>query len=130
MTRLLADPPARVADIACGAGWSSIAIARAYPNVAVDGYDLDEASVELARENVAGTEVADRVTIHLRDAGDPELAGSYQLVTVFEAIHDMSAAGRGPALAARARRRGRRRRRHGRARRRHVHRARVTRSSG
>ncbi|MET1008718.1 MAG: methyltransferase domain-containing protein, partial [Gaiellaceae bacterium] len=81
---------ARVADIACGAGWSSIAIARAYPNVAVDGYDLDEASVALARENVAVTEVADRVSIRLRDAGDPELAGSYQLVTVFEAIHDMS----------------------------------------
>ena len=88
--RLEADPPARVADIACGGGWSSIALARAYPNVTVDGYDLDEASVALARENVAGTEVADRVSIHLRDAGDPELAGSYQLVTVFEAIHDMS----------------------------------------
>jgi SAM-dependent methyltransferase len=88
--RLQADPPARVADVACGAGWSSIAIARAYPKVVVDGYDLDEASVELARENVAGTEVADRVTFHLRDAGDPELAGSYQLVTVFEALHDMS----------------------------------------
>jgi SAM-dependent methyltransferase len=88
--RLHADPPARVADIACGAGWSSIAIARAYPSVTVDGYDLDEASVELARENVAGTEVADRVSFHFRDAGDPELAGSYQLVTVFEAIHDMS----------------------------------------
>lgn len=88
--RLLADPPARVADIACGAGWSSIAVARAYPNAVVDGYELDEASVELARENVAETEVADRVTFHLRDAGDPELAGSYELVTVFEAIHDMS----------------------------------------
>jgi SAM-dependent methyltransferase len=88
--RLRADPPARVADVACGAGWSSIAIARAYPKVVVDGYDLDEASVELARENVAATEVADRVTFHLRDAGDPELAGSYQLVTVFEALHDMS----------------------------------------
>jgi hypothetical protein len=35
--RLLADPPARVADIGCGAGWSSIAIARAYPNVRVAG---------------------------------------------------------------------------------------------
>jgi SAM-dependent methyltransferase len=88
--RLLADPPARVADVACGGGWSSIAIARAYPKVSVDGYDLDAPSVELARENVAATEVADRVTVHLRDAGDPELAGSYQLVTVFEALHDMS----------------------------------------
>jgi ubiquinone/menaquinone biosynthesis C-methylase UbiE len=88
--RLLADPPARVADVACGGGWSSIAIARAYPKVTVDGYDLDPASVELAGENVAATEVADRVVVHLRDAGDPELAGSYQLVTVFEALHDMS----------------------------------------
>jgi 2-polyprenyl-3-methyl-5-hydroxy-6-metoxy-1,4-benzoquinol methylase len=88
--RLQADPPARVADVACGAGWSSIAIARAYPNVTVDGYDLDEASVELAQANVAESEVADRVTVQLRDAGDPELAGSYQLVTVFEAVHDMS----------------------------------------
>jgi 2-polyprenyl-3-methyl-5-hydroxy-6-metoxy-1,4-benzoquinol methylase len=88
--RLLADPPARVADVACGAGWSSLAIARAYPKVTVDGYDLDEASVELARQNVSATEVADRVTVHHRDAGDPELAGSYQLVTIFEALHDMS----------------------------------------
>jgi SAM-dependent methyltransferase len=88
--RLLADPPARVADVACGAGWSSIAIARAYPKVSVDGYDLDEASVELARRNVAASEVADRVNVQVRDAGDPELAGAYQLVTVLEALHDMS----------------------------------------
>ena len=88
--RLLADPPARVADVACGAGWSSIAIARAYPKVTVDGYDLDESSVELARVNLVGSGVEDRVAFHLRDAGDPELAGSYQLVTVFEALHDMS----------------------------------------
>jgi SAM-dependent methyltransferase len=88
--RLDADPPARVADVACGAGWSSIAIARAYPNVTVDGLDLDEASVELARTNLAGTGVEDRVSFQHRDAGDPELAGSYQLVTVFEALHDMS----------------------------------------
>ena len=88
--RLLADPPARVADVACGGGWSSIAIARAYPKVTVDGLDLDEESVALARRNVAETEVADRVSFQARDAGDPELAGSYQLVTVFEALHDMS----------------------------------------
>jgi SAM-dependent methyltransferase len=88
--RLQADPPARVADVACGAGWSSIAIARAYPKVTVDGFDLDAASVKLANANLAGTEVADRVTFQLRDAGDPALAGSYQLVTVFEALHDMS----------------------------------------
>jgi 2-polyprenyl-3-methyl-5-hydroxy-6-metoxy-1,4-benzoquinol methylase len=79
-----------VAPVACGAGWSSIAIARAYPKVTVDGLDVDEESVALARANVAGTDVADRVSFDVRDAGDPELAGSYQLVTVFEALHDMS----------------------------------------
>ena len=46
--RLQADPPARVADIGCGAGWSCIGIAQSYPKIQVDGFDLDEASVELA----------------------------------------------------------------------------------
>ena len=88
--RLTADPPARVADVACGGGWSSVGIARAYPTVQVDGFDLDEASIELARANAAEAGVDDRVRFHVRDAGDEELAGAYQLVTVFEAIHDLS----------------------------------------
>ncbi len=88
--RLSSEPPAAVADVACGVGWSSIAIARAYPLARVDGYDVDEASVRLATANAEEAGVGDRVTFHLRDAGDPELAGRYDLVTVFEAIHDMS----------------------------------------
>jgi SAM-dependent methyltransferase len=80
----------RVADVACGGGWSSIAIARAYPNVQVDGYDLDEASVELARSNAAEYGVSDRVHFHVADASDPRLSGSYDLVTIFEALHDVS----------------------------------------
>ncbi len=88
--RLLAEPPARVADVACGCGWSSIAIARAYPLVHVDGVDLDTLSIEKARRNVEGSGVEDRVTFHERDAADPELAGRYDLVFVFEALHDMS----------------------------------------
>jgi hypothetical protein len=47
--RLQADPPARVADVACGQGFSTIAIARAYPKAVVDGIDLDEASIYAAR---------------------------------------------------------------------------------
>jgi SAM-dependent methyltransferase len=88
--RLLAEPPARVADVACGCGWSSIAIARAYPLVQVDGIDLDTLSIEKARKNLEGSGVEDRVTFHERDAADPELAGRYDLVFVFEALHDMS----------------------------------------
>jgi len=88
--RLLADPPARVADVACGCGWSSIAIARAYPLVIVDGIDLDTASIVKARQNLDGSGVEDRVTFLERDAADPAMVGHYDLVTVFEALHDMS----------------------------------------
>lgn len=88
--RLQADPPARVADVACGEGRSSIAIARAYPKVHVDGIDLDEASIDAARRHLARSDVEDRVTFHFRDAADVELAGQCDLVTIFEALHDMS----------------------------------------
>jgi 2-polyprenyl-3-methyl-5-hydroxy-6-metoxy-1,4-benzoquinol methylase len=88
--RLKGDPPARVADVACGQGRSSIELARAYPNVQVDGIDSDRASIERAWENLAGSGVEDRVAFHERDAADAELEGRYDLVTIFEALHDMS----------------------------------------
>ena len=88
--RLVADPPARVADVACGVGWAGIAIAAAYPGVRVDGFDLDPSSIELARANAESTGVADRVTHALRDAADPAAAGQYDLVVVIEAIHDLN----------------------------------------
>ena len=88
--RLHADPPARVADVACGEGRSTLAIARGYPKVLVDGIDLDAASIEAAQRHLADSELGDRVAFHLRDAADQELAGSYDLVYMHEALHDMS----------------------------------------
>ena len=90
--RLENDPPARVADVACGAGWSSIAMARAYPKVRVDGLDLDGPSIEMAQNNLAGesADVQERVSFHVQDAADPALVEQYDLVMVFEALHDMS----------------------------------------
>ena len=88
--RLQADPPARVADVACGVGWAAIAIASAYPTVLVDGYDLDESSVRLARANAADAGVADRVSFEIRDAGEAAAAGRYDLVVMIEALHDVS----------------------------------------
>lgn len=88
--RLRAAPPARVADIGCGAGWSCIGLARGYPTIRVDGYDLDPASVELARSNVAAAGLADRVRIHQADITVTSAGhGPYDLVTAFECLHDM-----------------------------------------
>jgi 2-polyprenyl-3-methyl-5-hydroxy-6-metoxy-1,4-benzoquinol methylase len=88
--RLAAGRPARIADIGCGHGWSTIGMARAYPNARVDGYDLDDASVAVAQEHVRAAGLAERVNIQARDAGDATIDGDYDLVTAFECIHDMS----------------------------------------
>jgi 2-polyprenyl-3-methyl-5-hydroxy-6-metoxy-1,4-benzoquinol methylase len=85
----LREPGGTVADLACGAGWASIAIARAYPEVRVDGFDGDVASIELARANAAAEGLGDRVRFHVHDVAEP-LPGGYDLVCVFEAIHDMA----------------------------------------
>lgn len=87
--RLQADPPARIADIGCGFGWSSIGLAKNYPDVQVDGYDLDKSSIERAQANATAAGLDERVRFHHKDAGDPALGGTYDLVTAFECIHDM-----------------------------------------
>jgi SAM-dependent methyltransferase len=87
--RLQADPPARIADVACGEGFSTIAIARAYPKARVDGIDSDEASIAAAERHLTGSGVEDRVTFHARDAAETE-GERYDLVYIHEALHDMS----------------------------------------
>jgi 2-polyprenyl-3-methyl-5-hydroxy-6-metoxy-1,4-benzoquinol methylase len=88
--RLRTAPPARVADIGCGAGWSCIGLARGYPMLRVDGYDLDAASVELARRNIAAAGIADRVRVHQADITTTTAGrGPYDLVTAFECLHDL-----------------------------------------
>ena len=87
--RLRADPPARVADVACGVGWAAIAIAKAYPKVRVDGFDIDAASIELARQNARDAGVGDRVNFQKLDIAKAE-AGAYDLAVIVEAVHDMT----------------------------------------
>jgi 2-polyprenyl-3-methyl-5-hydroxy-6-metoxy-1,4-benzoquinol methylase len=88
--RLRSEPPARVADLACGTGWSSIAMARAYPLISVDGFDLDAEAIRAARRHAEETDVADRVTFTAADASGPGVSGQYDLVTILEGLHDMS----------------------------------------
>jgi SAM-dependent methyltransferase len=86
--RLQRTPPAHVAEIGCGGGWAAIAIAQTYPLARIDGFDLDAASVELARHNVAQAGVADRVQIIRQDASEATLAGQYDLVMAQACVHD------------------------------------------
>jgi 2-polyprenyl-3-methyl-5-hydroxy-6-metoxy-1,4-benzoquinol methylase len=88
--RLQADPPAQVADVGCGMGWSSIAIARAYPKARVDGFDLDEEAIAQAKANAEDEGVADRVSFRVQDAADPRFSGRYDLAIAIDCIHDMS----------------------------------------
>jgi 2-polyprenyl-3-methyl-5-hydroxy-6-metoxy-1,4-benzoquinol methylase len=88
--RLRGEPPARVADVACGTGWSSIAMASAYPRITVDGFDLDPDVIAAATGNAGQAGLAGRVRFAVVDAADPDLPGRYDLVTIFEALHDMA----------------------------------------
>lgn len=88
--RLSASPGARVADLACGSGWSSIAIAVAYPLVHVDGIDLDQDVIAVARRNAAEAGVADRVSFTVTDASAGAMSGRYDVVTILEGLHDMA----------------------------------------
>jgi 2-polyprenyl-3-methyl-5-hydroxy-6-metoxy-1,4-benzoquinol methylase len=87
--RLRADPPARVVDIGCGTGWSSIAIAKAYPGVTVAGVDPDAESIDRATKNAATEGVADRVAFHRRDGADLASLVPFDIAAAFECVHDM-----------------------------------------
>jgi SAM-dependent methyltransferase len=86
--RLNADPPAVVVDIGCGEGWSTLAIARAYPHARVVGVDLDAPSIEAARRHAEETGLAGAVEFRAADAA--ALDEPADLALIVEAVHDMS----------------------------------------
>jgi 2-polyprenyl-3-methyl-5-hydroxy-6-metoxy-1,4-benzoquinol methylase len=85
----LSAPDAHVADIGCGAGWSSIGVALAFPTVEVDGFDSDAASIELARTNALEYGVSDRVRFSIADVSEFRPPSGYDLVMALECVHDM-----------------------------------------
>ena len=87
--KLVAGERVRIAEVGCGEGLAAITIARAYPNVEIDGYDLDDASIASARKAAADAGVGDRARFEVRDAADPTIEGDYDLVMAIEMLHDV-----------------------------------------
>lgn len=79
---------AKVADIGCGHGSSTILLAQQYPASTIVGFDYHDGSIDTARKRAAEAGVADRVEFEVASAGD--FPGTdYDLVCVFDALHDM-----------------------------------------
>jgi SAM-dependent methyltransferase len=79
---------AKVADVGCGHGASTIIMAKAYPNSRFHGFDNHAPSIERARKAAIEAGVDDRVEFAVSDAGSiPE--GGYDLIAFFDCLHDM-----------------------------------------
>jgi ubiquinone/menaquinone biosynthesis C-methylase UbiE len=79
---------ARVADIGCGKGASTLLMAKAFPNSQFFGFDYHDKSIEAAREAAERAGVADRVTFAVSSAKDFP-GKDYDLVAFFDCLHDM-----------------------------------------
>jgi SAM-dependent methyltransferase len=79
---------ARVADVGCGHGASTLIMAQAYPNSRFVGFDYHQPSVQHAQQVAANAGLAERCRFEVVSASAYPGAG-YDLVTVFDALHDM-----------------------------------------
>jgi SAM-dependent methyltransferase len=79
---------AKVADVGCGHGHSTVLMAEAFPNSTFYGFDTHEESIAAARANAAETGVADRVTFATANATGYAERG-FDLICFFDCLHDM-----------------------------------------
>jgi hypothetical protein len=79
---------ARVADVGCGHGASTVLMAQAYPNSAFTGSDYHDESIQQARKRVADAGLSSQVSFDVASA-QTFAGGPYDLVTTFDCLHDM-----------------------------------------
>ncbi|HYB12523.1 MAG TPA: class I SAM-dependent methyltransferase [Myxococcota bacterium] len=80
---------ARVADIGCGSGTSTLSLAKAYPRSEITGYDIDATALARARA-AAEREGLANVHFNQRSAEDLPQKPSFELVTAFDVVHDLA----------------------------------------
>jgi 2-polyprenyl-3-methyl-5-hydroxy-6-metoxy-1,4-benzoquinol methylase len=80
---------ADVADIGCGHGWSAVGLAQAYPEIEIDGFDVDDVALAAARKHATAAGVADRVRFHRADASTGLSGGPYDVLMAVECLPDM-----------------------------------------
>jgi ubiquinone/menaquinone biosynthesis C-methylase UbiE len=86
---VLAAPGARVADVGCGGGWSTIALALSYPEARVVGFDVDAPSIAMAERAAAAAGLGDRVTFRLAEGETLADTEPFDAAFLFECLHDM-----------------------------------------
>jgi 2-polyprenyl-3-methyl-5-hydroxy-6-metoxy-1,4-benzoquinol methylase len=79
---------ASVADVGCGHGYSTVLMAKAFPQSRFHGFDFHEPSIEAARKLAKESGVDDRVTFEVAAAHEFP-GGDYDLVTFFDCLHDL-----------------------------------------
>ena len=79
---------ATVADVGCGHGWSTVTMARAFPNSQFIGYDFHAGSIEAARDHAGSHGEPRNVRFEVGTAKDFGETG-FDLVTCFDCLHDM-----------------------------------------
>lgn len=78
---------ARIADVGCGHGASTVLLAQAYPASEVTGFDAHDGSIGAARKRAADAGLAGRVNFEVATA--TRFSGTYDLVCFFDSLHDM-----------------------------------------
>ena len=79
---------AKVADVGCGLGTSTILMAQAYPKSTFVGFDYHDGSIKMAREAAAKAGMGDRVKFEVAKAKDYPGKG-FDFVAFFDCLHDM-----------------------------------------